>query len=495
MNDTLKVWFLSPEVAPFAKTGGLADVAGSLPVALKRLGVDVRVGMPFYRAVKKKGFSLRRVSSSAWAPLWDNWLSSDVFETETQDGVPVYLFDREDLFDRPNLYRTPQGDYYDNLERFAFFCQVALFFARGAGFRFDVVHCHDWQTGLVPAYLKTLLALDPFFSKSASLFTIHNVGYQGLFPAEKLRICRIPPEEFHMEGIEYWGQLSLLKAGIVYADAVTTVSPTYSKEIRTPEFGFGMDGILRKRSAGLHGILNGADYGVWDPATDRHIRARYGPWDLEGKRTCKEALLEETGLERTLVDRPLLAMISRLSGQKGSDLLLEIAGDLVELEAGLVVLGTGEEIFQKRLRRLGEKYPSKIAVKIGFDESLAHRIIAGADILLIPSRYEPCGLTQLYALRYGTVPVVRATGGLEDTVAAYDPGTGDGNGFKFLAYDPGAFLDAVRRAIDLFKDKETWRGIMITGMREDFSWDRSARGYLDLYLSIVAGKRKGKETP
>ncbi|MBU2497430.1 MAG: glycogen synthase GlgA [Proteobacteria bacterium] len=485
MSEDLKVWFLSSEVAPFAKTGGLADVAGSLPKALKGLGVDVRVGLPFYRAVKEGQFSPRPFLSGLEVPLGEDILRGDVLALRTEEDIPVFFFEREELFDRPNLYGSSVEDYYDNLERFAFFSRAALLFAKTVEFRFDVVHCHDWQTGLVPAYLKTLYRGDPFFSAAGSLFTIHNIGYQGLFPPQKLPVTGIPTAEYHPEGLEYWGKVSLLKAGLVYSDAITTVSPNYSKEIQTPEFGLGMEGVLLKRSADLHGILNGADYGVWDPTADQHIPARYSPQSTVAKKKNKVALLTEMGLDPAFRDRPVLGMISRLSAQKGCDLVVEIAEDILGLKAGLVVLGAGEEKYQTLLSGLAQKHQGRIAVKIGFDERLAHLIMAGADVLLIPSLYEPCGLTQMYALRYGTIPVVRATGGLEDTIVAYDRKTRKGNGFKFGPYEAKAFLRAIRQAIGFFKDREAWTRLMTNGMKEDFSWGHSAKRYIEIYRSLV----------
>jgi starch synthase len=494
MTETMKVLFLSPEVVPFAKTGGLADVAGSLPGALKKLGVDVRVGLPYYRVVKEGPFSTRRVVKGLEVPLGEEKLTASVLETQTEDGIPVYLFEREDLFDRPNLYGTPAGDYYDNLERFAFFSQAALLLAREIGFDFEVVHCHDWQSGLVPVYLKTLFKKDAFFKQTASLFTIDNIGYQGLYPKEKLATCGLPLEEFHPEGLEYWKKISLLKAGVVYSDAITTVSPKYSQEIQTAEFGMGMEGVLKTRSKDLYGILNGADYSVWDPAHDSHLKAHYSPEKIAGKGRCKEALLREMGLDSSLQNKPLLGMVSRLDAQKGLDLLVDILDDLLALGVGLVVLGSGEERIQQAIQKAAERYPGKVGLFIGFNEPLAHRIMAGADMFLIPSRYEPCGLTQMYALKYGTVPVVRATGGLDDTIVPFDTKTKKGNGFKFGPYKAKPFLAAIQRALREFKYLNSWKMVMANGMKEDFSWDRSARKYVELYQSI-AGTRSRKQAP
>ncbi len=485
MTESLRVWFLASEVGPFAKTGGLADVAGSLPACLKNLGVDVRVGLPFYRMAKDGDFKAQKVLEGLEVPLGNTRLRGDVLETSTEEGVPVYLFDREDLFDRPNLYGTPEGDYYDNLERFAYFCRAALLFAGKMGFQFDVVHCHDWQTGLIPAYLKTLYRADSFFSNAASVFTIHNIGYQGLFPPDRLHVCGLPGTEFNVDGLEFWGKINLLKAGIVYADAITTVSPRYSEEIQTPEFGMGMDGILRKRSADLYGILNGADYTCWNPATDRHIMNHYSLGNMRGKRKCKAGLVKELGLHQRFVDRPVLGMVSRLAPQKGSDLLAQIVEDVVGLDAGLVILGAGEETYQALFLELGRKYHESVGVTIGFDEGLAHRIMAGVDMLLVPSHYEPCGLTQIYALKYGTVPIVRATGGLDDTIDAFDPGSGEGTGFKFSDYEARAFLDKIREALKVFEDGSGWMKLVESGMRADFSWEKSAREYVSLYEKVI----------
>lgn len=486
----MNVLFLASEGTPFAKTGGLADVAGSLPGALKGLGVNVSVGLPLYRSVKEGPFQRDLVLKGLQVPLAGQTLVGNVQATETDDGVPVYFFEREDLFDRPNLYRTAEGDYYDNLERFAFFSRAALLFAKATGMGFDVIHCHDWQTGLIPAYLSTLFRTDPFFSSTATLFTIHNIGYQGLFASDKLPVTGLPPETYHPEGVEYWGAISLLKTGIVYSDAVTTVSPTYSREIQTSEFGLGMEGILRNKSGVLHGILNGADYSVWDPAIDPHIASHYDSDHLSEKRVNKAALLKETGLEPALMERPVLGMTSRLSRQKGCDLLVPILDELASLEVGLVILGEGEERYERDLRDAAERHRGKVSVTIGFDEALAHRITAGVDLFLVPSLYEPCGLTQMYALKYGTVPVVRATGGLEDTIEDVDPETKTGNGFKFGDYDAKAFLFSIRRAVDLWTDQETWKILVKRGMTADFSWKRSAERYLDLYQSLVETRRR-----
>jgi starch synthase len=486
MAKNLKILFLSPEAVPFAKTGGLADVAGALPIALRKLGVDVRLILPFYRMVREGGFKTESLLKGLEISVGGHLLPANIHEARMEGDVPVYLVDREDLFDRPNLYGNATGDYYDNLERFCFFSSAALRVAEEISFRPDLTHCHDWQSGLVPALLKGPYLDHSFWAKTRTLFTVHNLGYQGVFPAEKLSITGLPGDTFfRQEGLEFWGKISLLKAGIVYSEAITTVSPTYAREIQTPEFGLGMDGILRVRKAFLHGILNGVDYRLWDPALDSHLPASYGPGKMAGKRRGKESLIQEMALDPSLKDRPLFGMVSRLDKQKGLDLLVEILPDLLSLDAGLVVLGSGDEAIQNALEKAVQDYPGRVGLKVGFDEPLAHRIVAGSDFFLIPSRYEPCGLTQMYALKYGTVPVVRATGGLEDTIKAFDPQKGNGNGFKFGPYEPKAFLAAIKEAIDVFNDSTSWKRIVKNAMKDDFSWNRSARTYVELYESII----------
>jgi starch synthase len=486
IENKLNILFVAPEVVPFAKTGGLGDVAGSLPPTLKRLGADVRIVTPYYRSVQGGDFRLQPLKKDLAVPLGDRWLPIQVMKGKTVGGVPVYLIEREDLYDRPNLYGNNKGDYYDNLERFSFFSHAALRIAEALPFTPDVVHCHDWQTGLVPALLRGPYRSIPIFEGAVSVFTVHNIGYQGIFPPERLSITGLPPSDyFNPEGLEFWGNFSLLKAGLVYSEAITTVSPRYAQEIQSPEYGMGMEGIFRHRKAFLHGILNGVDYRLWNPAGDPEIPAHYSPGRMDGKRTCKASLIQEMGLDPSLQDRPLLGMISRLDDQKGLDLLLRVLGKLLALDVGLVVLGSGHEKIQKALQKASDNHPGRLGLRIGFDEALAHRIMAGIDVLLIPSRYEPCGLTQMYALKYGTIPLVRATGGLDDTVTPFDPKTGEGNGFKFVPFEPRALLDTLGRAVDLFKDSRTWNRIVKNGMKADFSWERSARSYMELYQSIV----------
>jgi starch synthase len=486
MSENMKVLFLSSEVMPFAKTGGLADVAGSLPIALKNAGIDVRLVMPFYRVVKDAAFEIQMLIKNLEIPFGDKILKANIFETFLAEGIPFYLVEREDMFDRPNLYGDSKGDYYDNLERFSFFSHAALKTSQAIGFKPDVIHCHDWQTGLVPALLKGPYKTSNGLSNAATVFTIHNIGYQGIFTPDKLAITGLSgPQYFHPEGLEYWGNISLLKAGIIYSDAITTVSPTYANEIMTHEYGLGIEGILLNRNKSVHGILNGIDYDEWNPAKDSHISACYSRKSTSGKKKCKEALIKEIALHPNINDKPLLGMISRLDKQKGLDILIPVLEDILGLDTGLVILGSGDQEIENALRKAADEHPDRVAIHTGFNNPLAHRIMAGADIFLIPSRYEPCGLTQMYALKYGSVPVVRATGGLNDTIEQYDEKSITGNGFKFGPYDSKAFLKAVKQAVDIFKDKNTWKKLMSTGMKYDFSWGISAESYFDIYKSII----------
>jgi starch synthase len=466
---------ISSEAAPFAKTGGLADVLGSLPAALGSYGDEVAVVIPRYGSIDLK--SARRVWDNLAVYFGANSYPVSIYRAPAE--YPVYLVDCPPLFDRKGFYGESGVDYPDNHIRFAVFCRAALSVARFL-FRTDIFHCHDWQTGLVPAYLRTTFACDPTFMGCRTLFTIHNLGYQGLFPKTVLAEVALDPAVYRPDGMEFFGRVSYLKAGIEFADAVNTVSPTYAREIQTPEFGFGMDARLRARAAVLSGILNGVDYTDWSPETDTHIAARYSAEDLSGKVECKRRLVEEFGLPAAAMERPLLGTVSRFTRQKGADILAEIAAQIVAEDVYLVALGTGDPEYEDFFRRMQQEHPGRIAARIGFDNGLAHRIEAGADMFLMPSHYEPCGLNQIYSLRYGTVPVVRATGGLDDTIE-------EGTGFKFAEYTGQAFLEAVRAAVRAFADREAWQRMMLRGMAKDFSWKKSAAAYSALYGRLLAG--------
>ncbi|MGA2134405.1 MAG: glycogen synthase GlgA [Bryobacteraceae bacterium] len=469
----MKILMLASEAAPFAKTGGLADVVGSLPAALKALGHDVAVLLPRYAGVDLK--AARRVYDllPVWVPPRRFNASLYLIERET----PFYFLDCPILFDRPGFYGEGGEDYPDNHIRFAALAQAALEFSRKV-WRPQILHGHDWQAGLAPVYLRTLYANDPTFFGLRTLFTIHNAGYHGLFPAAaQSDIGLAATDTFRPEGLEFFGKVCYLKGGLNYSDALNTVSPTYAREIQTPEYGFGLDGVLRARSQVLSGILNGADYTEWNPQTDRFIAANYSAADLTGKRACKEDLLREFGLPTEAMDAPLIGIVSRFTSQKGADLIAEAADAMVAEGFYMAALGAGEPRYQELFHAMAARHPGRIAVRIGYDNALAHKIEAGADLFLMPSRYEPCGLNQIYSLRYGTVPVVRATGGLDDTI---EPGTG----FKFWEYSGSALVGALHAAREAFSDAEGWRAMMQAGMAKDFSWSVSAAEYVRLYRGL-----------
>jgi starch synthase len=481
----MKVVILASEVVPFAKTGGLADVAGALPKFLGPLGVETRTVLPLYRETRKKGFPLRLIAGDIgmdWAGKRERF---SLWEREDEPGG-FLLLEKDEFFDRDYLYGTPQGDYPDNGERFAFFSKAALEAVKHLGFRPDVIHAHDWQAATALSLLKFVYPHDPFFSLTRSLFTIHNLAYQGVFEKEILGRIGLPDSLFNMEGLEFYGRVNYLKGGILYATAVNTVSRRYSEEIQTPEFGHRLDGLLRKRRDRLFGILNGADYANWNPATDKFIARPFDPTYLSGKKQCRKDLLQAFSLPEVPDDTPVIGMVSRLAGQKGFDILSEAVEGIFKLGAALIILGTGEEVFQNSLSAAQKKHPRSFGLRIAFDEALSHKIYAGSDMFLIPSRYEPCGLTQMYSLRYGTIPVVRATGGLEDTIQEFDPSEGSGNGFKFEEYSASALLASLRKAISSYRQKNLWKPLVRKAMTYDFSWDRSAREYLRLYQKLPA---------
>jgi starch synthase len=490
MPRSLRVVIVASEMVPYAKTGGLADVTGALPLALSQLGHRVSVIMPRYPSVEAAVRSLERMCDRIAVPMGSSVEHGIVWGSKRAPRVAVYFIDHPQYFQREALYNTADGDYPDNARRFAFFAKAALETCRALALQPDVVHCHDWQSALIPAYLKTTLSHDADFASVGSLLTIHNVVYQGLFPPRVMEFLQLPDETYSPDGIEFYGQVSYLKTGIVYADLVNTVSQRYSEEIQTAEFGSGLDGILRYRGEDVSGIVNGIDDRAWNPKTDRLIAARYTPADLAGKRVCKRDLVETFGLASGMIDAPVVGMISRLVDQKGFHLLEEAIQRMLALDIGLVVLGTGEAHYEQFLRQLGERYAGQVGVVIGFDNVLAHKIEAGSDIFLLPSRFEPCGLNLMYSLRYGTIPVVRATGGLDDTIEHYNPALDQGNGFKFDAYDAEALLMTLQQALSLYRQRDTWERLMRRGMQAYFSWARSAQAYTDLYTQALA-KRRG----
>jgi starch synthase len=484
MASPLRVLFATSEIAPWVKTGGLGDVAGALPLALRQIGADVRVLVPGYSRLliaHPERTRLCDITHPAGA-----FPDSKLYEAHTAAGLPLLIVHCPALYDRPGgPYQNPSGfDWSDNCLRFGLLCKVAALLASGATpleWKPDVLHCNDWQTGLAPAYLRYRLP-----APAATVMTIHNLLFQGIFPAAAMAPLDLPAQAFVMSGVEFHGHVSFVKAGLQLADRLTTVSPTYAREIKLAEFGYGLDGLLRFRESELCGILNGIDQG-WDPATDPNLEQPYDFAHIERKRHNKLALQRQLGLDED-DDAPLLAVVSRLTYQKGLDLLLAIADPLAARGAQLAVLGIGEHRMQDGFLGLMRRHPGRFGVVIGYSERLAHEIEAGADIFLMPSRFEPCGLNQMYSLRYGTPPVVRATGGLADTVVDANPDTiaaGIANGFVFDTASPTTFLEAIDRAIAAWRNPFLWRQIQSAGMRADFSWSNAAGKYLGVYDAIV----------
>jgi starch synthase len=469
----MHVAFVTSEMAPFAKTGGLADISAALPKALVKLGHRVTVLLPRYRQI---AFPPGEFAGSVHVPVDMVTRSAGFYRTTTPEGVEVIFVEHPPFFDRPDLY----GDYGDNNLRFAFHSRAALEYFRSRGQRPDVFHAHDWQTGLVPVYLKSFYWDDPTLHRSPSVFTIHNVAYQGIFGNDTLGSLGLPWNLGTRDALEFHGNISYLKGGVQFSELINTVSPTYALEIQGAEHSFGFDGVLRGRAADLSGILNGVDYDEWDPRADARIAKTYSAQSLAGKAACKAELLRVFGLPE-FPDLPVIGVTSRLVWQKGFDIVAGSWHDFLQRALRLVVLGTGDLDVQEGLRGLERRAPDRFATRFQYDEALAHKIMAGADIFLMPSRTEPCGLTQMYALRYGTVPVVRSTGGLVDTVEPWDATSGEGAGFRFDNPDGTGLLWAVDQALAARKDKKGWTRLMKNGMSRDFSWNRSARAYVDLY--------------
>jgi starch synthase len=480
---TLHIAMASPEIAPFAKTGGLGDVMGSLPQALERLGVKVTLIMPAYRSVLRGGFNLEDTGIKLSIPVSTRLEEVTLLKSQVDRAIPVYFIKADRYFDREYLYCTPDGDYLDNAERFVLFSRAVL-----EVLKLDppsVLQAHDWQSALSIVFLKAQPHLYPELSSVKTICTVHNLGYQGLFWHLDWHLLNLDWSLFTPSQLEFYSRINFLKGGLVFADFITTVSPSYAEEIKTVEQGFGLHGIFRERAANLAGILNGADYDVWNPEADRFIIKKYGPAKLAGKKSCKAEVQRIFKIPEN-PDIPLIGMVSRLIAQKGFDLLEKAMPQLMSRDLQFVVLGTGDKQYHETLSKVAGKFPDRAGVRIDFDEALSHKIIAGADMLLLPSRYEPSGLTQIYALKYGTIPVVRATGGLKDTIEEFDSKTGKGNGFVFVPYEVQPLLDAVDRALAAFRNKKAWATLMQNAMAADFSWDRSARAYIELYKKLTA---------
>lgn len=482
----MRILFTASEALPYAKTGGLADVIEALPRALVKLGYEVAVFLPRYRGVKS--FSV--VMPSMTIPQGTRLRFPAITSGSLLRGVRYFFLDDPFYFDRDGIYGDKNHEYPDNAERYTEFSRAAIELAKHI-WTPDVFHCNDWQTAMVPALLKTSYGDDPAVKDIPVVFTIHNIGYHGVFPPDALVRAGIPRGIFHPGGIEFFGNINFLKGGLVYSDYLTTVSRKYAQEIQTPEFGFGLDGVIRSRADRLVGILNGVDYAVWSPERDSLIPMKYSAKNLEGKKACKEKLLEEFQLLRDNPRRPVIGIVSRFADQKGFDLIAAIARDLMHEDLLLAVIGTGERRYEDLFHALAADFPGHVGVKIAYDNALAHLVEAGSDMFLMPSRYEPCGLSQIYSLRYGTVPIVRATGGLDDTIEMFDLEHGTGTGFKFQEYSGGALLHAVRLALHYYADDRVWKRIQLNGMAKDFSWNTSAAEYAKLYEAAKAA-RNGK---
>jgi starch synthase len=487
----LRILVTASEVEPFAKTGGLADVAGALPRALQALGHDVRVLMPGYRGVERHAVDLTTAVPALQVPIADRVAEGALRRGRSPEGIPVYFLANDQYYDRENLYGTGDGDYWDNCERFIFFCRGGLEAVAALADGPDpwspqIIHANDWQTALMPVYLRTLYRDRPALRGIRTLFTIHNLAFQGVFWHYDMPLTGLGWDLFTPAGIEFYGKLNFLKGGLIFGDILTTVSRTYALEIRTAEFGAGLEGVLEERSQDLHGVVNGIDYHVWNPATDGAIAKPYSVDAPEGKAACREALRRELGLG--LGPGPLVGMVTRLTPQKGIDLVVDALPDLLAQGCQLAVLGSGQSQFEERLGAEAAARPEQIAVRIGYDEDLARRIYAGSDCFLMPSRYEPCGLGQLIALRYGSAPIVRRTGGLADTVKEFDPARRTGTGFTFDAYSPVALAEAVRRAASAHGHPAVWSALVRNAMAEDFSWNASAREYVTLYRKAVRAR-------
>jgi starch synthase len=493
----MNIAYATSEIAPYSKSGGLADVSAALPNELARLGHHVRIFTPYYRAARKLEPKARQVAQGQ-VPVGEEMIGWTLHTASSNTGVrdkaQLYFIGCDQYFDREGLYGTSKGDFEDSCQRFVLFSRACLAAVQALAWSVDVWHCHDWQSALVPVYLKLLFAKHPLLSGAASVFTIHNLAYQGLFWHWDWPVLNLPWKHYNWKEMEFHGKMNLLKGALVHADLLTTVSPTYAKEIQTPELGCGLDGVLRDRTDDLTGIVNGIDPNDWNPATDLMLPAAYGPTSLEGKMICKAALRRRLNLPEN--GSAVIGMIGRLVEQKGFDLLAQTLDELLRRDIQLVILGTGREEFHRQLEQFQITRPEKVAVAFAFDNGLAHLIEAGSDIYLMPSRYEPCGLNQLYSLVYGTPPVVHRVGGLADTVTdATEPNLANGTatGFQFEGYTPQEMMSALDRALRLWKEEpEVWRKLQLTGMGQDWTWPMSARKYVEVFKAAIK-KIKSKE--
>jgi starch synthase len=481
----MQIAFAASECVPFSKTGGLADVVGALPQAVAALGHQVSVYLPKYRQTKLPDAKL--AVRSITIPFDDRYRFCSVIDGGNRSGVHYYFVDYPPFFDRDALYGTSSGDYPDNAERFALFSRGVLEASKILGAP-QVFHCHDWQSALIPVLLQAQYVEDPAFREVATVFTIHNMGYQGLFSPDTLPLLTLPWDLFTISKMEFFGNVNFLKGALVSSDFITTVSRKYSQEIQTTEFGFGLEGVLRDRGSRVTGILNGVDYAEWSPEVDKFTAAKYSPQDLSGKAKCKQDLLAAFGISDPDLRLPVIGIVSRFAAQKGFDLISQIMDRLAREDMIVVALGSGDKPYEDMFVRLNKQFPRKIAVKVAYDNALAHKIEAGSDMFLMPSKYEPCGLNQIYSLKYGTVPVVRATGGLDDTIEPWNPRTGKGTGFKFSEYSGEALLLTIKEALKAFQDRSSWQTLMRNGMNKDFSWNASAKEYVRIYEKALQSR-------
>jgi starch synthase len=481
----MRILFAASEALPYAKTGGLADVIEALPRALVKLGHEVAVFLPRYRNIKTTSVAV----PSLTVPMGTRLRFPSIANGGVHRGVRYFFLDDPFYFDRDGIYGDRNREYPDNAERYTEFCRATIELAKHVWMP-DLIHCHDWQTAMIPVLLRSSYGDDPAVQDLPTVFTIHNMGYHGIFPREALDRVGLPAAIYHPGGVEFFGNINFLKGGLVYSDYLTTVSRKYAQEIQTSEFGFGLEGVVRTRSDRLTGILNGVDYSAWSPDRDTLIPAKYSSKSMAGKRICKQALIEELKLLSDNPNRPILGVVSRFADQKGFDLISQIARELMHEDLLLAVLGTGERRYEEMFRALATDFPGRIGAVIAYDNRMAHLIEAGCDIFLMPSRYEPCGLNQIYSLRYGTVPVVRATGGLDDTIESFDLQHGTGTGFKFTEYSSGALLHAIRQALQHYSDDGIWDRIQLNGMAKDFSWNTSAAEYAKLYEAVVTARNQ-----
>jgi starch synthase len=473
----MKILFVSAEVAPYAKVGGLADVAGSLPKALSKLGVDIRIAMPKYKIIEEEKFSLKSIVKNLAIPFKNTKKKVEILEGSLKGEIPVYFIKNKEYFERDEIYGAT-----DDIERFTIFCKAVLEMLEKIDFIPDVIHTNDWHTALIPVYLKTLYK--DKYKNISSVFTIHNLGYQGITEFEYLKIMGIPEEEFTMEKLEFYGKVNLMKGGIVYSDIVTTVSEKYAEEIQTKEYGEGLEGVIHAKKQKLFGIINGIDYEEVNPLTDKRIFVNYDLNTIEKKVENKLYLQKEQNMEINR-DIPLIGLISRLASQKGLDLVSEAIEEMMQENLQFVLLGKGDIYYENLFKEISKKYPHKTGINLKFDIELAQKIYAGADMFLMPSRYEPCGLGQMFALRYGTIPIVRKTGGLADTVTDFNEINKQGNGFVFEEYTKEALFSTIKRALRVYQNKSDWKKLIENAFEGDYSWENSARKYLKIYEKAI----------